>query len=248
MLKKSLVCLSAALVCGSAMAADPSPFTGNISLISDYKFRGFSQTNYKPALQGGFDYAHSSGFYLGNWNSNVEQSLYDGATLEMDIYGGYKKTIGAITYDVGVIHYAYPGSGLKVTKIDNTEVYFGVGAGPVTAKLYYALTDYFDTKTLAAKPKGLSTEGTTYLDVTGTMDLGGGWTGTAHAGFLNMKNAASNGYASSVIDYKLGISKDISGWVLGAAYVTTSKQGYFTTGNLKAAGDPSLLLSLSKTF
>lgn len=247
MFRHLMSCLAVSLTCGSALAADPAPLTGNVMLASDYKFRGFTQTRYKPALQGGFDFAHSSGFYVGNWNSNVEQSLFDGASLEMDVYGGFKKAMGAITYDVGVIHYAYPGSGLTITKIDNTEAYVGASVGPVSAKLYYALTDYFDTKTLAAR-NGLSTDGTTYLDVTATVDLGSGWSGTAHAGVLSMKNAASNGYASSVTDYKLGISRDISGWVLGAAYVTTSKKDYFLTGDLKPAGDPRLLVSLSKTF
>ena len=113
-----------------AHAADPAPFTGNITLASDYKFRGFSQTNFKPALQGGFDYADKSGFYLGNWNSNVEQSLYNGASLEMDVYGGYKGTAGAVSYDLGAIYYAYPGS--AGPKIDNKEVYVGLGTGPFT--------------------------------------------------------------------------------------------------------------------
>mgnify|MGYP006279613339 FL=1 len=106
----------------SALAADPAPFTGNITLASDYKFRGFSQTNFKPALQGGFDYTDKSGFYVGNWNSNVEQSLYNGASLEMDVYGGYKGTAGALSYDLGAIYYAYPGSGSQGPKIDNKEI------------------------------------------------------------------------------------------------------------------------------
>ena len=249
MVSKVVAAVGLALACTTALAADPSPFTGNIMLASDYKFRGFTQTNYKPALQGGFDYAHPSGFYLGNWNSNVEQSLYNGASLEMDLYGGFKKSMGAITYDIGAIHYAYPGS--TGVKIDNREIYLGLSMGPLSGKLYYALTDYFDTKAIAAKQGGLSTEGTTYLDLAGTADLGNGWSGMAHVGFLNMKNAASNGYASSVTDYKVGISRDISGWVLGAAYLTTSKKNYFTTGSLsgaKPAGDARVLVSLSKTF
>src|SRR5438128_572638 len=55
----------------AAPAPAPSPLTGNVALVTDYRFRGISQTFGKPAFQGGFDYAHSSGFYVGNWNSNV---------------------------------------------------------------------------------------------------------------------------------------------------------------------------------
>src|SRR5687767_6282116 len=96
----------------TAPAAAPAPtpeftFTGNAGLFSDYRFRGFTQTDYKPAFQGGFDFAHQSGFYLGNWNSNVEQALYNGASLEMDFYGGYKTTFGDFGLDVGVIYYYY---------------------------------------------------------------------------------------------------------------------------------------------
>lgn len=62
MFKHLMACLAVSLTCGSALATDPAPFTGNAMLASDYKFRGFTQTRYKPALQGGFDFAHSSGF------------------------------------------------------------------------------------------------------------------------------------------------------------------------------------------
>jgi len=237
-----------------AHAADPAPFTGNITLASDYKFRGFSQTNFKPALQGGFDYADKSGFYLGNWNSNVEQSLYNGASLEMDVYGGYKGTAGAVSYDLGAIYYAYPGS--TGPKIDNKEVYVGLGTGPFTAKLFYSVDDYFSTQAIrkATSPAATngSTKGTTYLDLGAAHDLGDGWGANAHVGFLNLKNGTVNGLpANSVTDYKVGITKDISGWVLGASYLTTSKKNFFTTGaasGAKSAGDARLLVSLAKTF
>jgi uncharacterized protein (TIGR02001 family) len=187
---------------------------------------GFTQTRYQPTLQGGFDYASKSGFYVGNWNANVEQSLYNGASLEMDVYGGYKGTAGAMSYDVGAIYYAYPGS--TGTKIDNKEVYFGIGFGPVTAKLFYSMDDYFSTQALF---KGAN----------------------AHVGVLSLKNGVANGLiGNSVTDYKVGLTKDISGWVLGLSYLTTSKKNYFTTGALsgvtKTAGDARALVSLAKTF
>jgi len=49
----------------------PGPFSANLSLTNDYRYRGISQSNFRPAIQGGFDYAHSSGFYIGNWNSSI---------------------------------------------------------------------------------------------------------------------------------------------------------------------------------
>jgi uncharacterized protein (TIGR02001 family) len=91
--------------------ASPHTFTANIGLFSSYRFRGIDQTFGKPALQGGVDYSHSSGFYLGNWNSNVNQGAgYPGGNLEMDFYGGWKKTWGDWGLDVGALYYYYPGT------------------------------------------------------------------------------------------------------------------------------------------
>ena len=74
---------------GLATAAEPSPVAGNMSLVSEYRFRGIDQTFGKPALQGGFDYAHSSGAYLGNWNSNVNPGAgFNGANLDIVAPGG----------------------------------------------------------------------------------------------------------------------------------------------------------------
>src|SRR5467141_2961785 len=115
-MRKSILSLSVAaavLVPGlaAAQAAAPSPLTGNMALVTDYRFRGISQTFGKPAFQGGFDYAHSSGFYAGNWNSNVaENAGYPGGNLEMDFYGGYKKAFGDFGLDAGLLYYYYPGT------------------------------------------------------------------------------------------------------------------------------------------
>src|SRR5262245_9257007 len=88
-MKKAML-VSALLVAATPLAvraedAKPEPeytLAGNAGLFSDYRFRGFTQTAYGPAFQGGIDFSHKSGFYIGNWNSNVEQGLYNGASLE----------------------------------------------------------------------------------------------------------------------------------------------------------------------
>ncbi len=118
--------------------------TANAGLFTDYRFRGISQTNKHPAFQGGFDFTHTSGFYLGNWNSNVDAAMYTGANLEMDFYGGFKGSFDAFSYDVGALYYYYPGSGIAgSTKIDNTELYIAGGWGPFTLKYSYAVSDFF---------------------------------------------------------------------------------------------------------
>src|SRR5713226_7192278 len=86
---------SAQTVPPAAAPASEHTFTGNVGLFGDYRFRGISQTFRKPAIQGGFDYSHASGFYLGNWNSNVSSGAsYPAGDLEMDFFGGWKKTLG----------------------------------------------------------------------------------------------------------------------------------------------------------
>ena len=96
----------------STFAADPPKsdwtITGNAGLFSDYRFRGISQTNKKPAFQGGIDISHASGLYVGNWNSNVDSAFFNGANIEMDFYGGYKLPLGDYSLDFGAIYYYYP--------------------------------------------------------------------------------------------------------------------------------------------
>lgn len=250
-MNKSLLAAPLLAMSLNALAADPAPLTGNLTIISDYKFRGYTQTNYKPALQGGIDYALPGGFYIGNWNSSIEQSLYGGASLESDFYGGFKGKIGGLDFDIGAIHYMYPGSTASGgPKIDNTEVYFGLTAGPLSAKLYYALTDYFAFAKLTdpAKPE---TDGTLYLDLAASHDLGGGVMLNAHVGLLKLKHAALFEAPSTVTDYKLGVSKDLSGWVLGLAWVGTNEKEFAKTGSMSGArnaGDAKAMLSVTKTF
>lgn len=265
---KKLVALSVLIAAGvtHAQTAAPVPewtVAGNASLNSDYRFRGFTQTNYGAALQGGIDITHKSGFYLGNWNSNVAQDLYNGASLEMDFYGGFKgELVPGLGYDVGAIYYYYPQSGVDRTgafaskKINNQELYLGLSYGPVSAKLYYATGDYFKTADLAGAAQ--STKGTTYLDLSYTQEVGGVILG-AHYGLLTLKNHDQFSMSTdvggtlpkTVGDYKLSIGKDMgAGYVLTGAYVGTTKKGYFATdlGAATAAGKSSLVVSVAKTF
>ena len=112
-----------------AFAADEpeaSPITANVTVVNDYRYRGLTQSNFKPAIQGGFDYAHESGFYIGNWNSSISW-IGDGyaansnygtpgvsAPIEMDFYAGFKKELigEGFASDIGVLQYYYPTNGL----------------------------------------------------------------------------------------------------------------------------------------
>ncbi len=93
-------------------------FSANVTLTSDYISRGISQTDGGPAIQGGFDYEHPGGIYLGVWGSNVDFS--DDASMELDIYGGYSGEVGGFGYDFGIVRYMYPNEG----RWNTNEVYF----------------------------------------------------------------------------------------------------------------------------
>jgi len=244
----------------SAKAEPEFSFAGNAGLVSDYRFRGFTQTGYAPAFQGGFDFTHRSGFYLGNWNSNVEQGLYNGASLEMDFYGGYRFSAGDLGLDLGYLYYAYPNSGaLGTTRIRNAEVYVGATYGPLSAKFLYGVTPFFslgEGPTLGSPP--FDTEGSYYVDLTANVPLGGGWTLNAHYGHQYIKNART-AFAQALVfadtdtigDWKLGVTYDLAGWSLAAAAIGTTEKGFFRTaesGFLEDAGKTRLVVGVARTF
>lgn len=266
---KKILALSSALtmIAGVAQAqssiAAPTPewtVAGNASLNSDYRFRGFTQTNYAPAMQGGIDIAHRSGFYVGNWNSNVSSALQNGGPLEVDLYGGFKgEAAPGLGYDVGVLYYYYPQSGVDREgirwtqnnnavftnkKVNNQELYLGFTYGAWSAKLFYQTADYFKMAEMAGVVNNTtleSTKGTTYLDLNYTQDVNGLILG-AHYGLLTVKHydqgnnltmsadVGGGALPKSVGDYKFSVGKDIgAGYILTGAYIGTTKKGYFAT-------------------
>jgi uncharacterized protein (TIGR02001 family) len=263
----ALITLALAGGLSSPLLADQAPvpehgLSGNLGLVSSYRFRGIDQTFGQPALQGGIDYAHASGLYLGNWNSNVSSGAgYPEGNLEMDFYGGYKTSLGDFTIDVGGLYYFYPGSDLTVSnrgqtnrgRVDNAELYLAGSWKFLSLKYSHAVSDYF------AVP---DSRGTGYLDLSANYDLGDGWGINAHVGRLNFRHVAGASYT----DWKLGVSKDLAGWVVGLAYVDTNASGRCSAGEFycfsnslnsqnvqdgsktRDAGRASAVLSVSKSF
>ncbi|MBV8031036.1 MAG: hypothetical protein JO035_05960 [Betaproteobacteria bacterium] len=258
-----------------AKPASPHTFTGNMTIASDYRFRGIDQTFGKPAIQGGIDYSHSSGIYLGNWNSNVSSGAgYPAGNIEMDLYGGWKNTWGDWGLDVGTIYYYYPGTSISATNgsaasfvnprtgasktgsVHNQEIYIGGSWKWISLKVYDAISDYFSLP---------GTKNTYYWDLSANYDLGDGWGIVGHLGQLKVKGWSNGTPATNLnyTDYKLGVSKDVSGWVLGAAFVGTSAKGncangdFYCFGNNASlatststtnAGRSTIVLSVTKTF
>jgi len=246
----SLVAAAAVLpgVAG-AQATSPHSISGNMGIFSDYRFRGISQTFVQPAIQGGIDYSHASGFYLGNWNSSISgQSFYDGS-IEMDFYGGYKFGAGPIGMDVGVLEYYYPGAENAGVKYDTTEVYVAASWKWLTLKYSSTTGDWFGTKTAT-----LNSKGSGYLDLSASYEVAPKLTLVGHVGQQKVKNFSNLDYT----DYKIGISYDLNGWALGAAYIDTDADDPFysaaassapgSTKTSKDLGKGTVVLSVSKSF
>lgn len=107
------LCLAATPSFAQDETAPPPPvtITGSAALVSDYRFRGISQSDEDVAVQAGVTATHESGFYGGFWASNLAGwGTFGGANLELDLIAGYKfKPTETATLDVGVTYYMYPG-------------------------------------------------------------------------------------------------------------------------------------------
>lgn len=246
--------LSVPAIAFAAEEASPHSFTGNFTLASEYVYRGIAQTNRKPALQGGLDYAHTSGVYVGIWGSNVSW-LSDASTdaakisssLEIDVYGGYKGSFATdFSYDVGVLSYIYPGtypSGF--TKPDTTEVYGSFGWKWISAKYSHVVSNNIFGW---AGTNGDKTRGSGYLELNASLDLGNGFGVSGHAGRQKVKNLS----AASYTDWKIGGTYDTGKGVIGLAYVDTNAKG--DAGELyrnafgKDLGKATLVATFTKTF
>jgi uncharacterized protein (TIGR02001 family) len=221
----------------AAAPASPHTFTGNVGLVTDYLFRGISQTHGKPAIQGGFDYAHSSGFYAGVWGSSiawVSDAQNTSVPLELDVYGGYKNTFagGDWNYDVGLITYNYPGT-KDVTanfsaNANTAEVYGALGWKWLTAKYSYATSKNFIAwyGGNAGGDITKNTRGSDYLELNANYDLGNGWGINGHVGSQKVKGYVKvNDTDASYVDYKIGVTKDVGFGVVGFAYSDTTSKG-----------------------
>lgn len=275
MLKKTIMAglVAAAFAPGfaSAQTAPATPaapasdhtLTGNVGVFSQYIFRGLTQTNSDPALQGGFDYSHSSGLYAGTWLSNISwltdspaATGYKSSSLEWDMYGGFKGAFGKsdFGYDVGLLYYYYPGSHDTVlypgtVKADTLE-----GYGAVTWKwLSLKYSHSLNNKTFGVA----NSSSTYYLDLSANYPLTEKLSLVAHYGKQKFKGSTagiSNDSLASYTDYKLGASyalpKDfnVGGYFTGTSMNDTQKGFYTNASNNRFTGKDMFTVFVSKTF
>jgi len=233
-MRKTLISTAVALAAlpllgTSSVALAQSEVSANVGFTSDYRYRGFSQSDRKPSVNGGFDYEHESGFYAGIWGASISW-LGTGSGAEIDVYGGYAGEVGMFSYDVGLLHYNYPGGKASGEKNPNTtEGYIGGGIGPVSLTYYHSFTNLFG----AEKSKGSN-----YIVAAFEYEIMDGITLDAHIGRQKVKRAGS------YKDYGIGVTAAYAGFDFGLHYIDTS--GRLVKGERDAKG--TTVLSVSRSF
>lgn len=227
----SLLTLSLLGVTGVAQAqAAESTLTFNAGVVSDYRYRGISQSRLEPAVQGGIDYADKSGFYVGAWGSTIKFIKDTGAqngiagvkgSMELDLYGGYKWAAGGVAYDVGVLRYEYARNNLQTVpnyaNANTTEAYGAATYGVFTAKYSHALTNLFGNP---------NSKDSYYFDLSAALDMGNGFTLTPHVGYQKVTNVVNGSYT----DYAVTVAKDLGHGLSATAAVvgTNANEGVYS--------------------
>ena len=246
---KTTLLLSTLALSTAAFAQTTAPepdytLSFNAGAVTDYRYRGISQSRLKPAVQGGLDFAHKSGFYLGAWASTIKWIEDSGATdgkVELDLYGGYKGELAkGLAYDVGVLRYEYVGNKLGnvsgYANANTTEVYGALTAGVFTAKYSHSLTNLFGN---------INSKGSKYLDLSANFDLGDGWTLTPHVGRQLVKNSPTYHYT----DYSLTVAKDLGkGLTASLMLVDTTAQVTPYTWGGKYVGKSGAVAGIKYSF
>ncbi len=223
-----------------------SSVSATVSTVSNYIFRGLSQTNQQPALQAGLEYGGSGGWYVGAWGSNISW-LADGSTstdrisssLEVDAYAGFRQTLShGIGVDMGVYTYYYPGSYPRgFTRPNTTEGYIGVSAWGLSLKYSRAFTNLFGFA---------GSKGSDYWDLAYSRALTDTWAATAHVGHQLVENNPGASYS----DWNISISADLGhGFSTSLGYYdSNADRAVYTNALGHYLGRATLLATVNKSF
>jgi len=264
---KTLYLLSAAMLSVAAMpaaaqgTAPPPPITvsGSVGLVTDYRFRGVSQSDKEMAVQGGITVAHESGFYAGVWGSNLAGwGTFGGSNMELDLIGGFKMPLAGGTLDVGLTWYMYPG-GADNTDFAEPYVKLSGTAGPVNllagvafAPKQEALGNFSNTPQSNGQSKhNLYLWGDASAGIPGTPV-----TAKAHIGYSDGNpglgpNGTSVAPTGEYFDWMLGLDYVLGPVTLGAAYVDTDitkAEAAYLQPNFSSTKDGSSIASGKVVF
>lgn len=245
-MKKSLIGLVAPVLAAATVAALPTAARADLSFnvggVSEYRYRGISQSRFKPALQGGADFS-ADGFYVGTWASSIKWIKDAGgkADAEIDVYGGYKGDIvkDSLSYDVGVLTYQYPRHKLATSPV-TTEIYGALTFGPATLKYSHSVSNLFGFAD--SKNSG-------YVDLSASFDVGSGVQLAPHVGYQKVAHNSNYSYT----DVSLAVSKDFNGLVPSLTVVGTDTKKIagsyaYMSPSGKNLGRTGVVVGLKYTF
>ena len=256
---KSKLLIALLAVSGVAFADEPAApedsLSYNVGAVTQYRYRGISQTKGKPALQGGADFAAASGWYVGTWASTISWIADAGnaatpkvsvnGPVELDLYGGYKFDLNGIAMDVGYLKYQYLGNQLAQVpgsvNANTDEVYAAATYGVFTLKDSYSLSNLFGNA---------NSKGSQYLDLSATFDLGEGYSLVPHVGRQVVANTPATASASYT-DYSLTVNKDLGKGLSAslAAVGTNAQRGVYTANDANYfQGRKALVLGVKYSF
>lgn len=203
-------------------AEGPITVSGGIAVVSDYRFRGISLSDKDFAVQPTITISHESGFYVGAWGSNLAEN--PGDDIEVDLYAGFAGG-DAVTYDLGVTYYMYPG----FSSANYAEIIGKVGTtvGPVTLG---GVLGY------APSQDGTGNSDNVYIGSTASVAIPD--SPITFNGSLGFEDGA---FGDNKLDWSLGMTAEVSGFTLGASYVDTNR----FAGGLGKAG---VVFSISYGF
>lgn len=215
-------------------ATDGFTISGGAAIVSDYRFRGLSQTSEEAAVQGYATVSHESGFYAGFWGSNVDFL----GNSEIDAIVGYSTEVASgITVDGGVTYYIYPGGPTYAT--DYFEPYLSVSGdiGPVNAKVGVAYA--FDGQNALADDDNIYVYGNLSAAIPNTpVSINGHW---------GYSDGSLSGYTGNYADYSVGATASWKALTFGVSYVNTT--GYGPKAFKEIAGaDGTVVFSVSADF
>lgn len=240
-MRKSIIGLAAfaiASLAGPVLAQDAAPapeapkspftVTGGGTLVSDYRFRGISQSNKRFAVQGTANLTHESGAYVGFWGSSIDDYIANGGDAEIDIYGGYKYTFSGTTADVGVLYYYYPGSGGITSDFVEPYASLSHSFGPIGTKLgaaYAPKQHALRCDTYDVRCAGKVREDNLYIYGEGSFAVPNtGFSITGHLGHTFGPSYLSIG--KEYTDWNVGASYAWHGLTFGVSYVDTNKDAF----------------------
>lgn len=206
--------------------------SANVAIVSNYMFRGISQTDNGPAIQGGFDYTYNPlNLYLGVWGSNVDSEGYDGASMEIDVYGGWRPTFGDLTLDLGVLGYLYPNT-------DNTDfdtVEYKAGATYDFGVVAPGITVYYS-------PDWFNADDAWRYELSASIPLPADFKLVAKYGWNDFDNL------KDYQDWTVGVTVDVVGVTLGLSYTDVVDLDRDTDCVAPFKCDGEVVFSVSKVF